>query len=120
MTMPRRKPRLIPVERSEDIPEFATEAEEAHFWSTHSFGEQMLERMQPLGNDVLPTPRNRTRPRAVRFDEDVLNRLRALAIKKNTGYQTLLKTFVAERLYEEEQREGLLPRAARSRRKLKV
>ena len=42
-------------------------------------------------------------------DADVLTRLRALAARrKNTGYQTLLKTFVAERLYEEEKREGLV------------
>ena len=30
---------LIPIERVEDIPEsFATEAEEAEYWSTHSLG----------------------------------------------------------------------------------
>jgi hypothetical protein len=44
----------------------------------------------------------------VRFDEDVLKRLRALARKKGKGYQTLLKEFVVERLYEEEKREGLV------------
>jgi hypothetical protein len=45
---------------------------------------------------------------AIRFDADMLTRLRALAARRNTGYQTLLKTFVAERLYEEEKREGLV------------
>jgi hypothetical protein len=45
---------------------------------------------------------------SVRLEYDVLNRLRALAKVKGTKYQTLLKTFVAERLYEEERRHGLV------------
>ena len=31
-----------------------------------------------------------------------------LAARRNTGYQTLLKEFVVERLYEEEKREGII------------
>jgi hypothetical protein len=50
----------------------------------------------------------RTTPIAVRFDQFTLNRLRALAALRNTGYQTLLKEFVVERLYEEEKREGII------------
>jgi hypothetical protein len=38
-----------------------------------------------------------------------VRRLRRLAEKKGTTYQTLLKTFVQERLYEEEKREGHIP-----------
>lgn len=53
-------------------------------------------------------PRGRTTPIAVRFDEFTLKRLRQLADRRNTGYQTLLKEFVVERLYEEEKREGLI------------
>lgn len=41
-------------------------------------------------------------------DEDVLLRLRILAKRRNVGYQTLLKTFVTERLYEEEKREKII------------
>jgi hypothetical protein len=50
----------------------------------------------------------RTTPIAVRFDRFTLKRLRALAALRNTGYQTLLKEFVVERLYEEEKREGII------------
>jgi len=50
----------------------------------------------------------RTTPIAVRFDQFTLERLRALAALRNTGYQTLLKEFVVERLYEEEKREGII------------
>jgi hypothetical protein len=52
--------------------------------------------------------KNRTTPIAVRFDEFTLKRLRALAASRNTGYQTLLKEFVVERLYEEEKREDII------------
>jgi hypothetical protein len=61
-------------------------------------------RDQPAG---APGP-NRTKPVAVRFDELTLQRLRDLAVRRNTGYQTLLKQFVVERLYEEEKRERII------------
>jgi hypothetical protein len=50
----------------------------------------------------------RTTPIAIRFDQFTLTRLKALAALRNTGYQTLLKEFVVERLYEEEKREGII------------
>ena len=40
----------------------------------------------------------------IRLDEDTLERLQRLAEKKHKAYQTLLKQFVVERLYEEEKR----------------
>jgi hypothetical protein len=50
----------------------------------------------------------RTTPIAVRFDQFTLKRLKTLATLRNKGYQTLLKEFVVERLYEEEKREGII------------
>jgi hypothetical protein len=101
---------LIPVENLDDIPDFTDEDEEHAYWSTHSFGERLLDQMRPLDelDDELPPPRERTRPVAIRFDDDVINRLKALARLKHKGYQTLLKEFVVERLYEEEKRAGLV------------
>ncbi|MGH2911737.1 MAG: hypothetical protein ACRDJ3_04600 [Solirubrobacteraceae bacterium] len=55
-----------------------------------------------------PRARGRTTPVAVRFDEFTIKRLKDLAASRNTGYQTLLKEFVVERLYEEEKRERIL------------
>jgi hypothetical protein len=52
---------------------------------------------------------SRTTPIAIRFDQFTLMRLKSLAASRNTGYQTLLKEFVVERLYEEEKREGIIP-----------
>lgn len=53
---------LIPVESLDEIPAFTSEDEEAEFWSTHSFGEALLEQMGPL-DDVLPPARRRRRRR---------------------------------------------------------
>lgn len=96
------------VQSPEEIPQFANEAEEAEFWATHSLSEAFLARMEPLPEDVLPPARPRTQPISLRLDSDVLERVRALAETKHKGYQTLMKEFVVERLYEEEKREGIL------------
>ncbi|HXC46530.1 MAG TPA: hypothetical protein VNU24_07985 [Solirubrobacteraceae bacterium] len=62
----------------------------------------------PAERRARATGAGRTKPVAVRFDEFTLRRLRDLAARRNTGYQTLLKEFVVERLYEEERREGII------------
>jgi len=101
---------LAIVERREDIPAFASEAEEAEFWSTHTLSERLLDQFRSVpedGGGILPPARKPTFPVSVRLDRDVLYRLRRLAARRRIGYQTLLKRFVTERLYEEEKREGL-------------
>jgi len=100
---------LIEIHREEEIPQFRTEAEEAEFWSTHSLGDELL-RTGPDEDPLLPPTRPRTSPIAVRFDQGTLLRLKTLARKRHKGYQTLLKEFVMERLYEEEKREGIVGR----------
>ena len=44
----------------------------------------------------------------MRMENDLVNRLKVLAAVKGIGYQTLLRQFVADRVYEEEKREGIL------------
>jgi hypothetical protein len=113
MTMAKRKQEaqdFETVHRLEDIPDFQSEEEEHAFWSSHEFGEEVLNAAQPLARDGLPPPRARTKNVAVRFDETILQRVRALAARRNQGYQTLIKQFVAERLYEEEKRDGIVGR----------
>ena len=101
--------KLIPVNTRDEIPAFKNEAEEADFWGTHSFGPKLLAEMKPIPDGLLPPPReDRTKPIAIRFDQDVIKRLKVVASHKHKGYQTLLKEFVLERLYEEEKREKLL------------
>jgi hypothetical protein len=91
----------------EDIPDFANEEEEHLFWETHRFGDAILAQMTPVDDDSLPPVRPRTTPVPIRFSEDVIARAKTLASKRHTGYQTLIKEFVSERLYEEEKRAGL-------------
>ncbi len=100
--------KLKEIQSLEEIPDFTSEAEEAEFWATHSLGERLLDQMEPVPEDELPPSRPPTKPIAIRFDEDVLRRLKSLAKVKHKGYQTMLKEFVIERLYEEEKREGIL------------
>lgn len=91
-----------------DIPAFHTEAEEHAFWAEHELSDQLWEQAEPFTADELPPPRSLTKPVAIRLDAHTLERIQALARKRHKGYQTLLKEFVTERLYEEEKRDGLL------------
>ncbi len=99
----------IPLTDPSQIPSGMTEEQAREFWDSHEITEQYLEKAGPVPADDLPEFRPRTKPVSVRLDEDTLQRLRRLAELKNKGYQTLLKEFVAERLYEEEKRAGIIP-----------
>ena len=74
---------------------------------TDEFLEEQAKREKALRMQDVVRP-GRTTPIALRLDRFTLERLRALAALRNTGYQTLLKEFVIERLYEEEKREGIV------------
>jgi hypothetical protein len=110
MNRPRisRRTTTTAIDSADQIPAFHTEAEEQAFWATHTLSDRMLDQAEPIPEEDLPPVRERTSPIPIRFDLDVLRRLRVLATRKHTGYQTLLKQFVVERLYEEEKREGLV------------
>lgn len=68
---------------------------------------KQINSLSEIPESVVPI-RPRTRPIAVRLDEDFLRRLKNLAAKRGKGYQTLLKEFIVERVYEEEKREGII------------
>jgi hypothetical protein len=100
----------------EDVPAFADDAEEQAWWATHEI-EGTWTRRRPEDLPLVERFRQqreehrrprRTQPVLLRLDADILDRLRAMADRKGTGYQTLLKRFVIERLYEEEKLEGLV------------
>ncbi len=99
----------------DEVPRFETEREEQAWWDEHDISEELLETFEARSErDRLPPPREKTvtRPRkgtvSVRMEDDLVNRLKALSAVKGVGYQTLLRQFVAERVYEEEKREGIL------------
>jgi CopG antitoxin of type II toxin-antitoxin system len=99
---------LTVIHRIDEIPAFANEAEEHAFWVTHELSDELWDAAEPLEPGELPAPRSKTRSVAIRFDEHTLARIKNLAQHRQKGYQTLLKEFVTERLYEEEKRDRLL------------
>ncbi|MGG5255134.1 CopG family antitoxin [Neobacillus sp. SM06] len=92
-----------------EIPSGMTEEETVKFWNTHAMSEEMLEDsfIPEDEEDDLPPPRKTSSTKQVnlRIEKDLLDRLQNLAAIKNVPYQTLLKQFVVERVYEEEKRE---------------
>lgn len=99
----------------DEVPFFASEKEEQAWWDEHDIPEELLETFEPRSErSNLPPPREqtitrpRTSPVSVRMEDDLVNRLKALAAVRGVGYQTLLRRFVAERVYEEEKRGGIL------------
>jgi hypothetical protein len=82
-------------------PTFGIKLDPDEFFAQERRREQII-KMQDV---VRP---GRTTPIAVRFDQFTLRRLKTLATLHNKGYQTLLKEFVVERLYEEEKRAGII------------
>jgi len=99
----------------DEVPQFENEQEEHEFWGSHSLSEELLDSFEPRSERTnLPPPRPKTKPRprkgsvSVRMEDDLVNRLKTLAAVKGVGYQVLLRQFVADRVYEEEKREGIL------------
>jgi predicted DNA binding CopG/RHH family protein len=82
------------------------EEEEHEFWSSHELTDEFFDAAEPIDESELPRPRKHLL--SVRIEDELVRRLKALAAVKGVGYQTLLRQFVAERVYEEEKREGIL------------
>lgn len=105
--MSKTKPKMATINSLDEIPSFTSEAEEDAFWATHELSDGLANSSEAFPEDLLPPPRSRTSPVSFRFDSHTLQRAKRLAEKRGTGYQTLLKEFVIERLYEEEKKAGL-------------
>jgi len=98
---------IQPINDPKEIPSDLSDEEQLAYWETHGLTEEYLQKSEEVPEEE--RPRARTSPISVRFDAHTLNRLKNLAERRGVGYQTLLKEFVTERLYEEEKREGTTP-----------
>jgi predicted DNA binding CopG/RHH family protein len=78
----------------DDLPAFASEAEEAEFWETHELGPALLAEMGPPDDVELPATRSRTTPISIRMDTGVLVEVKAEAAQRDTAYQTFMKEIV--------------------------
>ncbi len=98
---------LITVHSLDDVPDFATEAEEADFWGTHTLSDELLEQASHIEDPLLPPP-GTAFGLSLGFSAEVAQRLRTLAKKKRLDYVAMTRAFVMERLTEEEKREGII------------
>ncbi|MBO2945459.1 hypothetical protein JJQ72_15895 [Paenibacillus sp. F411] len=84
----------------EEIPTNMTDEEAADFWATHTMSSELLE--SSMAEDDLPHRHGRTKTISIRLEHDLLQRIQEVAAQKHMGYQTLMKQFLIERVYEEE------------------
>ena len=81
------------------VPVFSSEQEEAEFWDTHD-STDFFEDTKEV-NKRLSGPRPRKTLISLRLDQETIDGLKALASEQGLGYQTLLRTWVRERLMSE-------------------
>ena len=80
------------------LPQFASEQEEAEFWATHDATE-FLDDSEPVAVTFVDA-----RPKthiSLRLDPETLANLEAVAQHQGVDYQTLIRTWVKERLSHE-------------------
>jgi predicted DNA binding CopG/RHH family protein len=87
------------VKKFKPLPVFKSEEEEREFWATHDSMDYVdwskAERV------VFPNLKPSARTISLRLPETMIENLKLLANKRDVPYQSLLKTFLAERLKEE-------------------
>ena len=106
-----------PIQRRAEVPADQTTEEAQTFWDTHEVGAGLIaegqqdpevqafaQRLGQSGGRRKPRVPKDTHVTTLRLDGDIERRLRHVAELKQLPYQTLLKQFVSERLYEEEKR----------------
>lgn len=78
------------------LPAFASEEEERDFWAAHDSADYVdWSRAERV---ILPNLKPSTRTISLRLPEHMLDEIRMLANKRDVPYQSLLKTFLADRL----------------------
>jgi len=78
------------------IPHFDTEAEERQFWETHDSGDYVD--WSKAEEIRLPNLKPSTASISLRLPVSLLERIKIAANKRDVPYQSLIKTWLAERL----------------------
>jgi predicted DNA binding CopG/RHH family protein len=84
------------------IPEFKNEEEERQFWATHDSSDYLDWRQAK--RVVFPNLKPSTKTISLRLPEFMLDEIRQLANKRDVPYQSLIKTYLRERIDQEYQR----------------
>lgn len=83
------------IERWNQIPEFEDEKDEADFWADHSLDPRLMNasvQRQTVRESTTIT---------LRFDPQMLSRIKRLARHRYLNYQSMIKQWLSERLEEE-------------------
>lgn len=83
------------IDRWNQIPEFEEDSEEAEFWATHSLDPRLMNsaiQRQSVRESATIT---------LRFDPQMLSRIKRLARQRYLNYQSMIKQWLSERLEEE-------------------
>ncbi|MAS93228.1 MAG: hypothetical protein CMO55_08535 [Verrucomicrobiales bacterium] len=83
------------IESWSEIPEFEDEKEEAEFWANHSIDPRLMNgaiHRQNVRESTTIT---------LRFDPQMLSRIKRLARQRYLNYQSMIKQWLSERLEDE-------------------
>jgi predicted DNA binding CopG/RHH family protein len=81
------------------IPKFNDETEEREFWTDNDSTEFVD--WESAESVVLPKPKPTTRTISIRISSSMLDKIRLVANKRDVPYQSLIKSFLQERIDEE-------------------
>jgi predicted DNA binding CopG/RHH family protein len=81
------------------VPNFASEEEERDFWAEHDSAEYVD--WSQAEKVILPNLKSSTRTISLRLPEHMLDQIKLIANKRDVPYQSLLKTFLADRIEQE-------------------
>lgn len=79
----------------QDIPGFASDEDEAKFWTEHELDASLMK-----GSEHSPDSRESTTI-TLRFDPRMLSRIKRMARSRFLNYQSMMKQWLAERLEDE-------------------
>ena len=83
------------------IPKFKNEDEEAKFWANNSITDYMDE-FEEVNEEIIITAKKRTKKLiSIRMDEDIIEALKLVADKKRMPYQTMIQSWLVEKLNSE-------------------
>jgi len=88
------------IESWSEIPEFEDEKEEAAYWSEHTLDPRLMN-----GSVQRQTVRESTTI-TLRFDPQMLSRIKRMARHRYLNYQSMIKQWLSERLEEEISKQG--------------
>jgi predicted DNA binding CopG/RHH family protein len=82
-----------------ELPQFKSEAEEREFWQTHDSTDYVdYSKSNRISIEFDPSVEEPVKLISIRLPREMLNRLKALATKRDVPYQSLIKMILAEKL----------------------